>query len=527
MGKTSFCLNYSARLNDAFTARAVLISLARPDALERIRKTETQSQTVLILDALDEDIHAFDDAAGRLRDLLDASQRFETVIVTCRSQFFEDDASIPQETGIARIVPRPGGGSPTYALLKTYILPFSKFQMHQYIRAHFPWWSLSNIRGRSIAWHLVRTIPELSVRPMLLALVPDLSREKKTISELFDLYDFMVQKWLDRESRWIDPAELLPLSRKIAVYATRQKQTSGSDRLDPSELRNEFRGSSASQIDWRNLTTRSLLNRDSIGRLKFAHRSIMEFLVVKEALSSPETVSGLRWTDFMEDALVSFGYSEAGTSTNAQGAAVKLLEHCRESGEAFPLVERLPQPTDVTRDVLMLDIQRAVHGWRRRPLPGRWRAAALSWNRRRGVLYLKDAERGLAWRIVDPRTSIEEGELELYRVKASDISSRRHASEYRLPSFSEFLSLLHAQHVTKVDAIKQYEFYWLGDRFRQGEYLIASLDRELSGDGIFPLLIRDRLSGLDETVNVYGLDVRRSPLKLGKLKALELQVKGL
>lgn len=47
---------------------------------------------------------------------------------------------------------------------------------------------------------MVAKVPELSVRPMLLELVPDLIKENKVITELFELYEYMIDRWLERES---------------------------------------------------------------------------------------------------------------------------------------------------------------------------------------------------------------------------------------------------------------------------------------------------------------------------------------
>lgn len=51
--------------------------------------------------------------------------------------------------------------------------------------------------------------------------------------------------------------------------------------------------------DWV-LSGRSLLNRDAEGNYKFAHRSIMEYLVVKGFVDDDKAYGGLLWTDQMK-----------------------------------------------------------------------------------------------------------------------------------------------------------------------------------------------------------------------------------
>lgn len=51
--------------------------------------------------------------------------------------------------------------------------------------------------------------------------------------------------------------------------------------------------------DWQ-LTGRSLLNRDALGNYKFAHRSIMEYLIVKRFADGDPACRNLQWSDQMQ-----------------------------------------------------------------------------------------------------------------------------------------------------------------------------------------------------------------------------------
>ena len=203
MGKTSLCLNYYEHRRRSGTESVALVSLSRPGADRSIEGVASKRDTLLIIDALDEDVAAQGDVEGRLADLLGRAADYKAVIVTCRSQFFRDARSIPQDTGVSIISPRAAGGAATYSLWHLYLMPFSEGQIDEYLRKQFPIWKLRSLRRRGAARALVRRVPELSGRPMLLELVPDLVRDGVEAQELFDLYNYMVERWLEREQRWI------------------------------------------------------------------------------------------------------------------------------------------------------------------------------------------------------------------------------------------------------------------------------------------------------------------------------------
>lgn len=147
MGKTSALLNYYAynqqrRASNRY--RLALIPLGIPDADERIAKIQNHTDTILFLDAFDEDTSAIVDHAERLRDLMDLCRDFRRIIMTCRTQFFPRDTEIPEETGIVRVGPRKAGEKGVHTFQKLYLSPLSDRQVAQYLRKRYPiwrWWS--------------------------------------------------------------------------------------------------------------------------------------------------------------------------------------------------------------------------------------------------------------------------------------------------------------------------------------------------------------------------------------------------
>ena len=305
MGKTTFCLNYYRHAWRKKKWPAAIISLGRDDALEKVKQINDKRNVILLLDALDEDPKAIKNGGERISEIMRRVSEFRAVVITCRSQFFPDDASVPFQTGVSIITPRKAGDAPGYKFYRLYLLPFSEKQIRVYIDRTFSLWNASN---RSSAQRLVREIPELSARPMLLALIPDLIRTKSKFSDLYDLYSFMVEQWLLRESRWIGREILLEASKILAVsmYTTR---IGSRDRISAQELKEILEPHIAESSDFHFLTARSLLNRDSNGRFKFAHRSIMEYLFVRAAIDGNSACFEVPWSNFMTQLFVSWGRS--------------------------------------------------------------------------------------------------------------------------------------------------------------------------------------------------------------------------
>jgi formylglycine-generating enzyme required for sulfatase activity len=300
MGKTSALLNYYARhIRSPRRGRRfdlAAIPLGGPDADKRIAAIENQGSTVLFLDALDEDTLANVDHIERVRDLLKLTRGFTRVVITCRTQFFPKDEEIPKETGILKVGSRAAGESAEYIFHKLYLSPFTDDQVKRYLRRRYPFWR----RGRRrTAFEMIRKIPSLVVRPMLLAHIDDLVRAGRQINSSCDLYEEMIEAWLTREQGFIkDKESLRQFSELLAVDLYSNRQTRGGEFVPRADLAGLAATWAVPIDDWL-LGSRSLLNRDAQGNYKFAHRSIMEYLCVKKFVEGPTTLDELEWTDHM------------------------------------------------------------------------------------------------------------------------------------------------------------------------------------------------------------------------------------
>jgi hypothetical protein len=273
-----------------------LIPLGIPDADQRISAVTDKPNTVLFLDALDEDTLAIVDHAERVRMILQLGRDFRRIVITCRTQFFARDEEIPRRTAILKVGARAAGERAEYLFHKIYLSPFTDTQVKKYINRLYAFWQS---KARRRAMDMARQIQHLSARPMLLAHIDDLVRAGRDAATAYDLYEEMVAAWLRREEGFIRNIEdLREFSERLAVDIYQNRQARGAERVPASELVSLASTWNIPLDDWK-LSGRSLLNRDSEGNFKFAHRSIMEFLVVCQFLRGNRVCLETQWTDQM------------------------------------------------------------------------------------------------------------------------------------------------------------------------------------------------------------------------------------
>lgn len=301
MGKTSFLLNYYARHWQDNRRRnrfsITLIPLGTGGALAKIAAVPNKAETVLFLDALDEDTLALADHKQRFRALVEASSRFRHTLITCRTQFFSRDDEIPKEAGIIRVGPIGPGDTREYTINKLYLSPFSEEQIRRYLWRRFPFWQRRN-RFKALA--LVNKIEDLPARPMLLAQVELILSLGEECQYSFQIYEQMIQSWLNRERGIAEPVALREFCECLAVDIFQNRKQRAAERISEGELADLATRFGVQLPRIEHIRTRSLLNRDAQGNLKFAHRSIMEYLFVARFRKFPASTPCLEWTDQMK-----------------------------------------------------------------------------------------------------------------------------------------------------------------------------------------------------------------------------------
>lgn len=526
MGKTTLCINYFKYLSGK-KIQACLVTLARQDSVEHIRSIRNKADTVCIVDALDEDPLAIEDAQARLEEIIKQAADFRTIIITCRSQFFRDQTSIPSESGLLVVSPRAGGMGATYKIYHLFLLPFTRDQTKSFISKQFPLWKVSSIPSRRSAYELINRVPELSVRPMLLDLLPDLVRENSNAREIFDLYTYMVDKWCDREDGWIDRGTLISVSESLAVFIHRRMMTGGGDRVELNELTDVATALGIPAEKWTNLSSRSLLNRDVEGKLKFAHRSILEYFIVRAVISGDDEPLGRPWTDVMREVFVSWGYTEHGFSHVKRAEAILARDLSKTT--LIPLSEEPASPSLISvSHVERIASQRGrFEGTRRRASP-RWRANSVNLTAEDGFYHVDDIDSGRVCRIIDYQSLEREGLLNNFVCPLGDqLSQSNPKSGYRLPSLDEFIGFLEAlEAIHKSQLVPENFIYLIGDKPSARSYLLVSF-REIEGQNVTLKLFDPKRSfvGLGRKVWLYEASLLIDPTAFRSLKVAKLEIR--
>lgn len=377
MGKTTFLINLLLRYRKsnssivrylAFqdeTYDIKLIPLGMPDAIDEINKIEDnkKSQTILLLDAFDEDNEAVLDYKTRLDEILEAIKKFKEVVITCRTQFFPSEQEEPHKTGLFKY----GGDKGRHEFKKLYISPFDDEDINKYINRKYPFW---NFIKRKKAKEIVSRSPNLMVRPMLLNYIDDFINHKNqkpkyytislfgnilfkipyyevSFSYTYQIYELLIEKWIDREASRTSEndnfkAELYKFSKQIAVNIYENRFERGGLFIDYQQIA-EFARVNNIQLEQLEMTSRSLLNRDAEGRYKFSHRSILEYFLAIEALDNQRFLSTFNF-DGMENVKLFLG--ELGINKYLSGFFKNYpnsnIQYCTSDGLIGTIDSKLP-----------------------------------------------------------------------------------------------------------------------------------------------------------------------------------------
>lgn len=510
MGKTTLLLNFFAReLKKADRKRReiALVPLGRADAEEQIKAVADKRDTILLLDAFDEDTRAIEDHKTRLQQLMVLSADFKVVVLTCRTQFFTSDSDVPTATGVARVGAKRAGAWGSHHFQRIYLLPFSQFQVESYIRKITPWYGIGQRRR---ARTLVSRIPELTVRPMLLGLLPDLLNREEEFQEIWGLYNFMVESWLKRESHWIQPEELLSVSKKVAVDVYLGRQARRSERLSIQDLAALLEQTSSSIETWK-LTGRSLLNRDASGNYKFAHRSIMEFLFILALTEGNDQCGATQWTDMMCSLFLSWGRSTGSSHGGALQRAQHLLEGDGLSKTGiFPLVETYEPATRIEAQWVRRALGQSAKVRARAGIPSMWRKWTSRVIVRDDVVRLYEFSEGLVWQCIDMRRCAEP---HIYRIQRKEAVYRdMHGGEWTRPTLAEFFSLAQVLIAHGEFQLYEQDLYWLKDEDDQSFAMVRLRDRTQEAEAAIEFREGARLVagnvadvGLKKALDIYAV----------------------
>lgn len=303
MGKTTFMINLYIRYHSFFNRhrnyKMRLFRFSHPDTLAEIRaiKGEEAKNTILLLDALDEDRNIvskdpnISDAQAfqnRVDEIIEATRNFCEVVMTCRTQYFPGQEDDPYELKIKR--PDEKG---YYILNKLYISPFNEKEVKQYLNKKFGYLPLRNRAKKKRAAQVVGQARHLVMRPMMLSYIDYLLEDNRSYRSDFDIYETLIEKWLERETKkrkqlsdqkaFKDNLRLVSQQTAVAIFHNWQAD----NRLYlTKEQALAIATKHEIELKPEEVTGQSLLTCDGLGYWKFAHKSILEYFLAKEAVEN-------------------------------------------------------------------------------------------------------------------------------------------------------------------------------------------------------------------------------------------------
>lgn len=297
MGKTTFMVNMFChyvrtkltRRDLAFNIR--LLRLDDENVINKIKditedRTIDPHKTILLLDALDENRHASEDFKKFQTELEAVIQPFRLVMITCRSQFFDSEKLIPEETSWMST----GREKNLINYNKVYISPFTDEDIEKYLSIKYK----GQRKKKRQAHKIVNKCKNLMVRPLLLSYIDDLIEDNIEYAELSDIYNTLIDKWLQREvNRIQDKTERQKQKDTLRRFSIDIAKTIYSNwkNVKSMQLNSEQMSSFMSNYGYNevpfDIKRRSLINRNASGAFKFAHKSFLEFFLAKELFNNP------------------------------------------------------------------------------------------------------------------------------------------------------------------------------------------------------------------------------------------------
>jgi len=306
MGKTTFMINLYARYTSFFNFgrkyKIRFCSFGDARILEQIKriKPEEVPNTILLLDAFDEDkkLNLSTEPDGlsdderfrrRLDEIIETVRDFREVVITSRTQYFPGQENQPYELKIPRFDEKG-----FHKLAKFYLSPFDSKEITRYLNKKYGVLKFWNRKKKQTATTIINNSPKLMVRPMLLSYIDFLVESKQEFKNTYQIYETLVDKWIEREAnkrkhktsdREKFKKDLHKYSQLVAVKIYRQRTQTDMLCLKKEVARKIVSQNNIELSDYE-ITGQSLLTRDAEGNWKFAHKSILEFLIAKEALGN-------------------------------------------------------------------------------------------------------------------------------------------------------------------------------------------------------------------------------------------------
>lgn len=133
MGKTTFLINLYYQIQKKHKYKSQLICLQDPSCLKQISDIVDKGNTILLLDALDENEEALTNYNSFIKELEGITRNFYRVIITARTNFFENES----KEFLSEQAKAYGITSKLPNLQKFYITPFTDEDIHRFLALRY------------------------------------------------------------------------------------------------------------------------------------------------------------------------------------------------------------------------------------------------------------------------------------------------------------------------------------------------------------------------------------------------------
>lgn len=512
MGKTTLLLNLMTReqaKKPAIKKPMALFALGQTDALDQIKAIPDPHDTILLLDALDEDLQAIQDRHRRMTEILQATADFKTVVMTCKTRFFSPDPDLPRQSDAQQPAGENTGGQNLYPWRAVYLLPFDEKQSLAFIQANIPF---TQPGRRRKARQMVAQIPQLTSQPVLTALVPALAASGTEVHGLWEVYQFWLERCLQRESHWIESETLRQMAQTMAVELQLNPEKHRNKRIAPADLMLLLQLAPEDLARWP-LTRESFLQRDAAGHYRFAHPALKEFLFVQALVAGDDRCVSVPWPGLTRQLFLSWGHFRGHKLSRAR----KILELDLRPTGLLPLSEE----RHVTGELDALWAKRIFSDvlGQHAKFPHPWRAAISRIHDLGDLVRVYDFAEGLVWQL--PKTGLipHRDDRDVFKVDRLTQSGEDAYGEkaWRMPLLFELRKLVEivARSGQLDDILDARELYWVADA--DGQHCAVVRVRQVTKNNdaavSYPQLIpvHSAISTAGDTrfaVDVYKANVR-------------------
>jgi Leucine-rich repeat (LRR) protein len=292
MGKTTFSLNlyrkYNSYIRFLFKKNKYNIALiplgydSADEHINNLKQNGNHLNTILILDALDEDNNAIVNSINRLKNIVELTKEFRFVIITCRTQFFNNENLEPKATNIPRLGTKKG----FYNFEKLYLSPFTNKDVIKYINKKYGFLNIFSSKKKK-AKEIINSSPYLMARPMLLDFIEDIANSNKDFKYTFNVYESLIDSWLERETFNVSQNKKFTYKNDLLKISTEISKEIYNNRKQLGYTISQIQFDEIARVNNLDLTlfemkTRSLLNRNPEGDFKFSHKSVLEYFLSLE-----------------------------------------------------------------------------------------------------------------------------------------------------------------------------------------------------------------------------------------------------